>query len=271
MIACCGPTAEKKDNSDFKDIAHHTEDDEEGMMGSPAPGSGEWDESSSDSTASVGSSGMESSDPEDVDDFSPDEKERPAPIEHAGFIFTADSFMTVGQEYTAELILSNSDPRLEATLQKIVDSESPTLIFKDSIQNPKKFADAVLSDKSPDTTFTIKEDFGISFRELGKDKVLSWKWTIVPVRENPKATLIVSVYLSDKIVAKNEEGEEVQSVRREIKVVAEKRNPFMAFISMAGKFINDKWEWFAGAILIPIFQFLYQLLRKKFQKPDEGS
>jgi hypothetical protein len=165
--------------------------------------------------------------------------------------------MEVGQEYSVKVRISKQNDK---TVLLVGDREIP---ISDNIKDVKVESITVSPIMSA-SLLSSKKDFEITplstdIQNIDDEGYTEWAWSVSPLQGGEN-----NLKLNVKIRIKedgNDYYKDITVFERKIKV---KSN----LGSSIKDFVFNNWEWFMGAIFIPIFQWLWLLWKRKKEEKD---
>ena len=165
--------------------------------------------------------------------------------------------MEVGQEYSVKVRISKQNDR---TVLLVGDREIPISDNLDSVKVESITVSPIMSAG----LLSSKEDFEITslstdIQNIEENGYTEWEWNVSPLQGGEN-----NLKLNVKIRIKedgNDYYKDITVFERKIKV---KSN----LGSSIKDFVFNNWEWFMGAIFIPLFQWLWLLWKRKKEEKD---
>jgi hypothetical protein len=184
---------------------------------------------------------------------------QPKEVRPKGLIaYSVPSEMQVGNDYLVKVRISKQNER---TVLLVGDREIP---ISDNL-NEVKVESITVSPIMSASLLSSKRDFEITtlsteIQNIDDEGYTEWGWSVIPLQggeNNLKLNVKIRIQEQGKDYYKD-----ITVFERKIKV---KSN-----ISHGIKdFIINKWEWFMGVIFIPLFQWIWLLLKKRKEKKEE--
>lgn len=171
--------------------------------------------------------------------------------------YSVPNEMQVGEEYSVKVRISKQN---DETVLLVGDREIP---ISDNIKDVKVESITVSPIMSA-SLLSSKEDFEITtlsteIQNIDDDGYTEWEWNVSPLQggeNNLKLNVKIRIQEDGKDYYKD-----ITVFERKIKV---KSN----LGSSVKDFVLNNWEWFMGAIFIPLFQWLWLLWKRKKEKKD---
>ena len=165
--------------------------------------------------------------------------------------------MEVGQEYSVKVRISKQNDR---TVLLVGDREIPISDNLDSVKVESITVSPIMSA----SLLSSKKDFEIiplstDIQNIEENGYTEWEWNVSPLQGGEN-----NLKLNVKIRIKedgNDYYKDITVFERKIKV---KSN----LGSSIKDFVFNNWEWFMGAIFIPLFQWLWLLWKRKKEEKD---
>jgi hypothetical protein len=165
--------------------------------------------------------------------------------------------MEVGQEYSVKVRISKQNDK---TVLLVGDREIPISDNLDSVKVESITVPPVMSA----SLLSSKKDFEITplstdIQNIDDEGYTEWAWSVSPLQGGEN-----NLKLNVKIRIKedgNDYYKDITVFERKIKV---KSN----LGSSIKDFVFNNWEWFMGAIFIPLFQWLWLLWKRKKEEKD---
>ena len=171
--------------------------------------------------------------------------------------YSVPSQMEVGQEYSVKVRISKQNDR---TVLLVGDREIPISDNLDSVKVESITVSPIMSA----SLLSSKKDFEITplstdIQNIEENGYTEWEWNVSPLQggEN-KLKLNVKIRIKED---GNDYYKDITVFERKIKV---KSN----LGSGIKDFVFNNWEWFMGAIFIPLFQWLWLLWKRKKEEKD---
>ena len=171
--------------------------------------------------------------------------------------YSVPTQMEVGQEYSVKVRISKQNNR---TVLLVGDREIPISDNLDSVKVESITVSPIMSA----SLVSSKKDFEITplstdIQNIEENGYTEWEWNVSPLKggEN-KLKLNVKIRIKED---GNDYYKDITVFERKIKV---KSN----LGSGIKDFVFNNWEWFMGAIFIPLFQWLWLLWKRKKEEKD---
>jgi hypothetical protein len=172
--------------------------------------------------------------------------------------------------YVATLYVGKNTTSAEMKL-KVDDILEPGGVVKvrDTTQEITMHMKATLEDKAPkaDPNFFIELLGGESNMRTYDEKKnkMVWQWNVTPRKEGNHQLLLSISHV-------NEEGKELGSPEtRRHSIIIFSSQKEKGFFSKVGQFFANYWQWFLGAILLPIFIAWFTTRRREQASRDAGN
>lgn len=171
--------------------------------------------------------------------------------------YSVPNQMEVGQEYSVKVRISKQNDK---AVLLVGDREIPISDNLDSV----KVESIIVSPIMSASLLSSKEDFEITplstdIQNIEENGYTEWEWNVSPLQGGEN-----NLKLNVKIRIKedgNDYYKDITIFERKIKV---KSN----IGSSIKDFVFNNWEWFMGAIFIPLFQWLWLLWKRKKEEKD---
>lgn len=171
--------------------------------------------------------------------------------------YSVPAQMEVGQEYSVKVRISKKNDK---TVLLVGDREIPISDNLDSVKVESITVSPIMSA----SLVSSKKDFEITplstdIQNIEENGYTEWEWNVSPLQggEN-KLKLNVKIRIKEE---GNDYYKDITVFERKIKV---KSN----LGSGIKDFVFNNWEWFMGAIFIPLFQWLWLLWKRKKEEKD---
>ena len=171
--------------------------------------------------------------------------------------YSVPNEMHVGEEYSVKVRISKQNDK---TVLLVGDREIPISDNLDSVKVESITVSPVMSA----SLLSSKKDFEITslstdIQNIDDEGYTEWAWSVSPLQGGEN-----NLKLNVKIRIKedgNDYYKDITVFERKIKV---KSN----LGSSIKDFVFNNWEWFMGAIFIPLFQWLWLLWKRKKEEKD---
>ena len=188
-----------------------------------------------------------------VQGVQPKEEARPKGL----IAYSVPDQMEVGHEYSVKIRISKQNDR---TVLLVGDREIPISDNLDSVKVESITVSPIMSA----SLLSNKKDFEITplstdIQNIEENGYTEWEWNVSPLQGGEN-----NLKLNVKIRIKedgNDYYKDITVFERKIKV---KSN----LGSSIKDFVFNNWEWFMGAIFIPLFQWLWLLWKRKKEEKD---
>lgn len=171
--------------------------------------------------------------------------------------YSVPTQMEVGQEYSVKVRISKQNDK---TVLLVGDREIPISDNLDSVKVESITVSPIMSA----SLVSSKKDFEITplstdIQNIEENGYTEWEWNVSPLQggEN-KLKLNVKIRIKED---GNDYYKDITVFERKIKV---KSNLGFGIKD----FVFNNWEWFMGAIFIPLFQWLWLLWKRKKEEKD---
>jgi hypothetical protein len=171
--------------------------------------------------------------------------------------YSVSNEMQVGEEYSVKVRISKQNDK---TVLLVGDREIP---ISDNLEEVK-VESITVSPVMSASLLSSKKDFEITplstdIQNIDDEGYTEWAWSVSPLQGGEN-----NLKLNVKIRIKedgNDYYKDITVFERKIKV---KSN----LGSSIKDFVFNNWEWFMGAIFIPLFQWLWLLWKRKKEEKD---
>ena len=191
--------------------------------------------------------------------------ETPIKLGDVRFAFATDTVMQVGKSYVANLVLSSSLDVLQEQLTRIVQRDQPDSVFTWDKALLKKYIAANLQSQDKET-FHIEPILETGARVLDSGSFLKWSWNLIPLKENPRAVLVVGLYFSQEKFSELKQGDNIDEEYHTVQV----QSVPASVPTVVGNFFSRNWQYLLSTLIIPIFIWIYNR-REKRKKKNESS
>jgi hypothetical protein len=183
---------------------------------------------------------------------------QPKEVRPRGLIaYSVPNEMQVGEEYSVKVRISKQNDK---TVLLVGDREIP---ISDNLEEVK-VESITVSPVMSASLLSSKKDFEITplstdIQNIDDEGYTEWAWSVSPLQGGEN-----NLKLNVKIRIKedgNDYYKDITVFERKIKV---KSN----LGSSIKDFVFNNWEWFMGAIFIPLFQWLWLLWKRKKEEKD---
>jgi len=172
--------------------------------------------------------------------------------------YSVPSYMQVGEEYLVKVRISKQNNR---TVLLVGDREIP---ISDNLESVKVESITVSPIMSA-SLLSSKRDFEITtlsteIQNIDDEGYTEWSWSVIPLQggeNNLKLNVKIRIQEEGKDYYKD-----ITVFERKIKVQSN-------LGSSIKDFVLNNWEWFMGAIFLPIFQWFWLLWKRKKEDKKE--